>query len=142
VKVTKKTPEFNITSEEDSLNEILDESMIEKPNPNVRGRASVSCDSSSVESFGSKEPESPEALVFSLSSSPSASSDESTVSHFMENSRTLSESNCEIGEAFEQSLLTLTPNSDFKSKHGVLNNEIIMKTLGKEEALLIVNPLS
>jgi len=89
----EKTSEFNITFEEESMDE-----SITNENPNERGKAFVSCKTSSDASLESEGPECTEDLARSLSSASLTLPDETSISDFMVTSQTASESNYEISE--------------------------------------------
>lgn len=135
-KTDEKTSEFNITFEEESM----DESVMNE-NPNERGRAFVSCKTVDA-SLESKEARFTKDLVRSRSSSSLTLPDETSISEFMVTSQTASESNYEVTEALDQSLeLEHAPTLDLTSKKRVLKLEtLITKTAAIEKELLIVSP--
>jgi len=130
----KKTPELNITLERESL----DESIMEKPNPNDRGRASASWESSSEASFESKEYSNDMSL--SDTSSSRALSDESSISDFIVYSQSSSESNYEVREAFARGIVPMcTATLDFKSKLEIIKPISVSKTAITDDTLLMVS---
>jgi len=113
-----------------SVVESLDESNIEKFSPNESGRATVSRETSSETFFENKGAESTKDLATSHTSQ-FALSDEISMSDFMVNSQTSSESVYEARGDFGKSH-SLTPTPDLESKRGVLKREtfIIEKAAG------------